>query len=113
MSVQFKDVYYVTSDDPKSSFNPIAIKPEFRESIKTALWGDTSKGKSVRYKSYEVDDPKNPEKITIVTESEVITLVRLTLDIYNKFLKRHVAKQPSFSSDEELREFYLNHDFGF
>jgi|HubBroStandDraft_6_1064221.scaffolds.fasta_scaffold2372995_1 hypothetical protein len=113
MSIQFKDVYYVTSNDPKSSLNPIAIKPEVRESIKTALWEDTSKGKSVRYKSYQVDDPKTPQKITIITDYEVITLVRLTLDIYNKFLKQHVAKQPSFSSDKELREFYLNHDFGF
>ncbi len=106
-------VYYVECSNPKLHYNPIAIRPIINE--KFATWEDTSRYTKVELKSCFLDMNENekfPNKISIVTKQGVVlTLHELTLTLFNEKIKSHVTKSPTFSSDEEVQDFYLTHDF--
>lgn len=110
--VQYEDVYYVESAKKDSVINPIAIRPTIvGERIE---WADTSRGTYRKFKQIQIipENQGSPEKIHILAkDDEQITLVRLTLDVYNRFLKHRVAGQPAFTSDNEVKQHYLTTNF--
>ncbi|CRX37547.1 hypothetical protein [Estrella lausannensis] len=110
--VRYEDVYYVESLKKDSYINPIAIRPTIvGERIE---WADTSRGTYRKFKQIQVmpENQLSPERINILAkDDEEITLTRMTLDVYNRFLKHRVAGQPSFNSDEELKQHYLTTNF--
>lgn len=102
---RFDQVYYVESqDDP--AVNPIAIRPTLYES--RIEWMDTSKGKVLTGARSEAE----PDRIEIFAKNGYrYTLRKLTLSLYNKHVKPKVMLPPTFTSDQEVQDFYLHKDF--
>ncbi len=54
----------------------------------------------------------SPKKITITTkEGDTVTPLDLTVELYNEKVKSHAIKKPTFETYEELRSYYLKHNF--
>jgi hypothetical protein len=114
--IVYQDVYYV---EPSSAgpFNPVAIRPTIDEQEKTIYWEDTSRGTSCRYTKIHITLPSSdttnqtPVKIQVTTSRGDVILQKLTLDIYNKYVKDRVAGRPTFHYDEEVRDYYLQTEF--
>jgi len=110
--ITHEDVYFVQSSNKEIPLNPIAIRPTIYE--KRIEWEDTGRGTARQFSKLDLTPGKSstPEKITIqTTRNETITLSRLTLDIYNRILKKYVAGSPEFSSDEAIKQHYLKTNF--
>lgn len=109
---RYEQAYYVEGP-PNMPLNPIAIRPTITESI--VEWADTSKGRTLNLgevKNLKSFGETPPEVIDITTqEGQHIKLVKLTLEIYNKKVKKRVIGSPSFNSDEALQKFYLESNF--
>lgn len=109
---QYDEVYYVETSSKNIPINPIAIRPSVQGNI--IEWADTSRGtyRHFRHIKLEPESRETPEKIHIQTDKkEEITLTRLTLDVYNRYLRHRVAGSPAFASDEEVKKHYLNTNF--
>lgn len=111
--ITYNRVYYVESSELR---NPIAIRPHLINEYME--WEDTSRGshakiKKIRFTPFSKKDPKSiPDKIEIVTmEGEIVTLHKLTLNLYNDKVKEFVAGKPDFKTDDELQNYYLNTNF--
>ena len=109
-------VYFVSCDDPKLRLDPIAIRPTF-ESLQV-MWEDTGPGTILDMKksniSSESKKAKLPEKIKIETDDgKHITLIKMTLNLFNKHVRNQAAGNPDFHSDSELQEYYLNTNFDY
>ena len=111
--LRFEEVYYVESSRDDIAISPIAIRPTlFGSRIE---WGDTSRGTGRDFKQIQLIPGKDvsPEEIIFTsTKEEIITLRKLTLQVYNRDLKLYVAGKPEFTSDAALRNHYLNTHFG-
>lgn len=105
---QYNHVYYVEKQKGERSFSPVAIQPVV--SGKRIEWQDTSRGICLEITNINFEEDE--EKIDIVTtDGEAITLVMLTLELYNEKVKRHVTGSPEFHSTEELQNYYLRTNF--
>jgi hypothetical protein len=110
---QYNSVYYVESSGDKI-LNPVAIRPEiFKDRIQ---WLDTNRGTIIKLGKIDnldlINGQSSPELIEITSAREDhYRLIKLTLDIYNNQVTSRVANPPSFGSDEEVQNFYLNTDF--
>lgn len=110
-------VYFVrnTIDYP---INPIAIRPKFFFETQRIEWEDTSRGKNVAYSSISFGDISKedarqgeiPKVIEIVTENGLISLIFLTIRVFNQYVRSDVAIGDSlvFENDEEIQRYYLN-----
>ena len=108
----YDQVYFVEA--PKNMpMNPVAIRPEIFES--KVHWLDTSRGVILelgQIDNMDTLDETPPEVIEITTQKGYhIRLKKLTLDIYNKSVKSRVMGSPSFKSDKDVQNFYLDSDF--
>lgn len=111
--VSFNGVYYVESS---ISREPVAIRPHLKNHFME--WGDTSRGSHVELDSIKfTPSPREqpgsiPEKIEILSKrGEKLTLIFLSLELYNNKVKKRVAGRPEFNSQEELQNYYLNTNF--
>ncbi len=104
----YNKVYFVDTND--KHFGRIAIRPRFFSD--RAEWEDTSRGKVLFFDRLLTPlREEAPAEIAIETPEGVVTLCILTLPIYNEKVKPYAWGSPSFGSDEELQEFYLNSYF--
>ncbi len=111
--VKMDGVYFVKEFE-ELHINPVAIRPEylFREDLHlgSVKWGDTSKGFQNRIDEVKVDSTTS--EIHLHTEDgDDLTLVKLTNALYNQHVREYVYDKPTFSSDEELQNYYLNNNF--
>ena len=109
---RYNQVYYVETDE-RMIVNPVAIKPAvFTSRIE---WMDTSRGQVVQLGNISSETGKSDEApilIEITSESgEHYRLRKLTLDLYNQYVKERVMLPPDFHSDEAVQKFYLEADF--
>lgn len=114
----YLDVYYVETTNEEMPVNPIAIRPSIDG--KKILWEDTSRGtsrtfthiKKISSQSGSEGTNAAPDKIVFSTpKGETITLTKMTLKLYNEFLKTRVAECPDFDSDEAVKKHYLRTNF--
>lgn len=120
--VQIEEVYFAESLTRGYSVNPLAIKPTlYRDSIS---WGDTARGTSKKIAKIafvpesstpsgtEASPSKIPEAIHIQTpEGELLSLTRLTLEVYNENVRERVAGRPEFQSDKEVHDHFIKTNF--
>lgn len=114
---KYNGVYYVTSS--RENLNPVAIRPTVRGN--TIQWEDTSRGITLTFT--QINSPSNPastaqasqllpEKIVLKTPgNDSVTLEKMSLVVYNRFVKDRVAGNPEFGSDQELENYYLTTNF--
>lgn len=123
--IQYEEVYYAETYTLGYTVNPVAIRPTLFQ--KTISWSDTSRGTSKKIEkirfipedsnpllSAETDTSKRaiPDAIHILTpEGEQLSLVRLTLQVYNDNVRERVAGKPVFHSDDEIRNHFLKTNF--
>lgn len=108
----FEQVYYVEASNGGYA-NPVAIRPGIYED--RVEWEDTSKGKIVYLgKINDLNQTGNtpPDLIEITSnDGRFYRLQKLTNHLYENNVRAKVAFTPSFSSDDELRKFYLTKNF--
>ena len=106
---QCSQVYFVQStDDPAA--NPVAIRPAVYEN--RIEWGDTAHGKVLVGAHVDnladVAGQAAPDVIKITARDQKhYTLIKLTLEIYNKSVRDIVAEKPEFPTTEALQKHYL------
>lgn len=113
--ITLEGVYYVESPDRR--IGHIAIRPKFQE--KRAEWDDTSTGMTTRladssmhWQQLKQDSTPLLMKIDLVLYNyKHLTLQYLTLEFYNEKLKSKSVGNLTFSSTEEVQQYYLNTDF--
>lgn len=106
-------VYYVDCKEYQDPMNPLAIRPRITDN--TIWWEDTGQwGSQVKFTSIEKeltsDGSGNKIVITAISGGKV-TLLPLTVRIYNEKVRAHAAGSPEFVNDEELQEYYLSTAF--
>ncbi len=96
----------------KVSFNPIAIRPKLAQSntaqTRWISWEDTGNGALFEFQSIRVDGEKDQVRLIITTADVQLILSPLTLKLFNEHLKPIVAGPLSFSSDQEVKNYYLD-----
>ncbi|CRX37545.1 hypothetical protein [Estrella lausannensis] len=123
--VQYEEVYYAETLTRGYTVNPLAIRPTLFQN--TISWGDTSRGTSKKIEKIvfvpessnpllstgsDTSDREVPEAIHILTlEGEQLSLIRLTLQVYNENVRDRVAGKPVFQSDKEVRDHFLKTNF--
>jgi len=106
--VQYEDVYFIENGAKAEIYGPIAINPTiFQHAIS---WNDTSGNKQLKFSKIVELDNKKILKITTKKGVE-ITLIALTLDLFNKSVKELVSGNPNFKNDQELKDYYLQGKF--
>lgn len=113
-SKMIEAVYYVECDDADEPIDPIAIRPTIQSH--QVIWEDTGHGRVFHTTKIEIntEDEMLPEKITIQTDKGYhITLVKMTLDLFDKKVKELAAGNPEFSSDKEIQDYYLHTNFNY
>jgi hypothetical protein len=97
---------YVESTHP--GYSPIAIRLSIDPEDKVAGWGDTGRGRSIRFQNYTVDK----QKIEFVAQDgHKWTFVPLTLENFNRIKRQLVSIGKEFETDEELQKFYATTNF--
>lgn len=122
--MRYEGVYYAESMTRGHNLNPVAICPKING--KKIEWGDTSHGTARKIAEIRLFDkqgttvsdnranPKvsSPEKIVLKTEdNELVQLTKMTLDVYNRFVRHRVAGNPEFHSDDEVQSYFMNTNF--
>ena len=115
VTLNVNDLYHVTSEQGAGYYGPMGIRPKLTPiSVK---WEDTGSGQPViAAVDIKVDGkPLSPElKATpneiIITKrnGKKVTFKLLDVNLYNTFRD---GTMPEFKTTEELRSFYLNHNF--
>lgn len=105
--ITFNHVYYVESDS--IPLNPIAIDPTIIKM--TIAWDDTSKGKTIEFTEIKYDEENPPKKIEIIVGEKHLSLISLSLEIYNQFVRHRVAGEIEFNSDQAVQDYYQKTSF--
>lgn len=112
-TVTYEAVYYVNSPDVSLEVNPIGIRPHIGKD--KVWWDDTNptRGRSFRVKKVDIKGADNPpKKIELITdEGKKVTLLYLTLEVYNQNVRDKVVGNINFNTNEEVQKFYLTTDF--
>lgn len=108
----YEDVYFVNA--PKESrLGAVAIRPQIING-KAVVWEKpTARGDKVEKPLINVkiedDGTSTPGVITLtLRDGTEVTLEKLDVEIYNKEIKEWVMDKPEFSTNEKLKEFYLD-----
>jgi hypothetical protein len=99
-------VMYIESTNP--SYGPIAIRVTIDPESETMGWGDTGRGRSIRFQEYTIDEEKI---VAVAKDGHKWIFVPLTLEIFNRIKKQLVSIGKEFETDEELQAFYANMNF--
>lgn len=119
----FQTVYFIESEPGAGYYGPIGIRPTITEN--SVKWEDTGHGQPsipVDNDAIKVDGHpcseflKNPDYLPaeiVITKKngKKVTFKLLDLSLYNSTVKYQVGNAPDFKSDDDLRRFYLNHQF--
>lgn len=120
----YNGVYYAESMTKNRDVNPVAICPLIKG--KSIRWGDTSHGTAKKIAEIQLfgengemqavgakaKDDKIPSKIVVKTsDDEMVVLTKMTLDVYNRFVRHRVAGSPDFKSDDEVQAYFMNTNF--
>lgn len=131
--VCFNSAYYMQfkEENPEqlSKTDLVAIRPTFCPTLKSVEWA-TNSGNQERFffETTSIDftkyissseppplivEQRSPKNIDIFYNHDNATLVRLTLDLFNRCVKPYVAggSQLNFTSDEEVQAFFLTTSF--
>jgi len=96
-------VYAAWADGAKRP--TLAIRPELVNDGRVVRWHDTTRYRRLVAKAMQAQDG------SVVVQPQQGTLVRLeplTCLLFDRHLRMRVDALPAFSSDEELRKFYLD-----
>jgi hypothetical protein len=135
-SVIFDCVYFIEcsqEDAPhiRHSIAPLAIRPLIKVEMHQATWGTNSwRGEYiswddvnpkidsfVRQADKQGDEPifvkESPDKIIFTKDTHVLTLVKLTLKLFDQKVRPIVAGGGTltFANDEEVQKFFLTASF--
>ncbi|CRX37548.1 hypothetical protein [Estrella lausannensis] len=120
----YNGVYYAESMTKDKSVNPVAICPLVKG--RSIQWGDTSQGTAKKIAEIQLfgdngesqavgaknNDNTLPSKIVVTTsDDEMVVLTKMTLDVYNRFVRHRVAGSPDFKSDDEVQAYFMNTNF--
>jgi hypothetical protein len=109
ISKKYDEVYYIESVRAPG-YNAIAISPQVpREHV--ISWRDNC-GKGSRVEAESIDTTEAPNRIIVhINKTSTLTLHRLTLDLYNRTVKDLLWGNPTFDTENAMREFFLTTDF--